>query len=106
MKRIALAGAVLAAAASASVFAQDDASGGASASSGPDLGTSRGAIANRIYIAPMASHVWEDSERQTDDGWGGTLAIGKQLSDRFMVEVNGFYQEYHVGGPFDSSMKK
>ena len=102
MKRVALAGAVLAAVASSSAFAQED---GGGASAGPDLGTSRGAIANRFYIAPMASHVWEDSERQTDDGWGGKLALGKQLSESFMVELDTFYQEFHVGGPFNKSMK-
>ncbi|MGH8516373.1 MAG: OmpA family protein, partial [Panacagrimonas sp.] len=54
----------------------------------------------------MASHVWEDSERQMDDGWGGTLAIGKQFSPTFMAEISGSYQEHHVSGessPFKMS---
>ncbi len=102
MKRVAFAGAVLAAAASMSAYAQDDGGGAAAADSGPDLETATGALGNRIYIAPMASHVWEDSERQTDDGWGGTLAIGKQFSPTFMAEISAFYQEHHVASDVDA----
>lgn len=94
MKRAVLAGAVLASgiAMPVAVSAQD-----------LDYTHANQAIANRLYIAPMGSHVWEDKKRNTDDGWGGALSIGKQLSQYFSLELNGFYQELHTDGVSDSA---
>lgn len=92
MKRVVLAGAALAAMCAAPAYAQD------AAASGPDLSSGPSAIGNRFYVAPMGSHVWEDSQRDTDDGWGGVLAIGKQLSSGLAVEISGLYQELGATG--------
>lgn len=97
MKKVALASAVLAAMSAVPAFAQVDGSG-----PGPDLSSAKGAVTDRFYISPMGSHVWEDSKRQTDDGWGGGVAIGKQFSPFFMAEISAFMQEHHVGNGADA----
>jgi len=98
MKRVALAGAVLAAMTAVPVWAQDAGGeySGTPAASGPDLTSANAGITNRFYISPLATHIWEDSQRQVDGGWGGGLAIGKQFSQFFSAEVGGFYQEHHI----------
>ncbi|WP_420465868.1 OmpA family protein [Panacagrimonas sp.] len=88
MKRAALAGLVLASATALPVLAQDE----------TDLSKANEAIAGRFYISPMGSHTWEDKKRDTDDGWGGALGIGKQLSRYFSLELSGFYSEFNSGG--------
>lgn len=94
MKRAVLAGVALASASTLplSVVAQD-----------LDYSQANQAIANRLYVAPMGSHVWEDAKRSTDEGWGGALSIGKQLSRYFSLELNGFFHEYHTDGAGDSA---
>lgn len=46
------------------------------------------------YIAPMASYVFADNERGTDDAYGGALAIGRRLSPYLGVELRGSYLDY------------
>jgi len=46
------------------------------------------------YIAPMASYVFADDDRGTDDALGGTLAIGRRLSPYIAVELRGSYLDY------------
>lgn len=48
----------------------------------------------RWYVAPYGSFVLTDSNRGTNDGWGGGLAVGKMLNEHFNVELKGFYQDY------------
>lgn len=48
----------------------------------------------RWYVAPYGSFVLTDSNRNTNDGWGGGLAVGKILNEHFNVELKGFYQDY------------
>ncbi len=48
----------------------------------------------RWYVAPYGSFVLTDSNRNTNDGWGGGLAVGKMLNEYFNVELKGFYQDY------------
>lgn len=92
MKRVVLAGVALAAVCATPVQAQD------AAGIGPDLSSGPSAIDNRLYVSPMGSHLWEDKTRNTDDGWGGVLAVGKQLSSGFSVEFSGTYHELKVDG--------
>lgn len=107
MKRIAVASAMLATMSALPAFGQDD---GSSASTGPDLTRPVPALGNRFYIAPMGSHTWEDKGRNTKDayggadGWGGALAIGKQLAPWLALELNGMYTEFSSDYP-DSNHK-
>ena len=52
------------------------------------------AIGDRLYLAPMASYVFTDSNRGTDNGLGGTLLFGKLFQSRFGVEMEVHYSEY------------
>ncbi len=56
-----------------------------SSASTPNLDT-------RWYVAPYGSFVLTDENRNTSDGWGGGLAVGKMLDEHFNVELKGFYQ--------------
>ena len=57
------------------------------------------------YIAPMLSHVWTDSDRDLDDGFGFQGALGKQLNQRFNLELYGHYAEFDLdaGGDYEQS---
>lgn len=46
------------------------------------------------YIAPLATYIVEDSERNVEDAGGFTGVLGYQLSRRFDIEVQGFYYDY------------
>ncbi|MGQ0700343.1 MAG: OmpA family protein [Panacagrimonas sp.] len=62
-----------------------------------DLSQVNQAIAGRFYISPMGSHTWEDKNRDIDDGYGGVLAVGKQISPFFSVELSGLYSKFSGG---------
>ncbi len=49
-------------------------------------------VDTRWYVAPYGSFVLTDSDRNSSDGWGGGLAVGKMLNEHFNVELKGFYQ--------------
>lgn len=49
---------------------------------------------DRYYIQPMASYVLADDARNTDDGIGATLAIGKRITPMFELELRGNYLKY------------
>jgi OOP family OmpA-OmpF porin len=57
------------------------------------------AIGHRFYIAPMASYVFADKSRNTDDGYGGALAFGKKLGDALAIEINGYYNRFSDNVP-------
>ncbi|MHA7833947.1 MAG: hypothetical protein ACX94A_05645, partial [Algiphilus sp.] len=46
------------------------------------------------YIAPMASYVFADDERGTDDAYGGAVAIGRRLTPYMGVELRASYLDY------------
>lgn len=48
----------------------------------------------RYYFAPMYSHIFEDSNRPTQSGMGGTLALGKRLGSHLELELLGSYIAY------------
>ena len=43
---------------------------------------------DRIYVAPMLGMIVADSARQLDDPIGGSLALGKPLTDRLNLELS------------------
>lgn len=90
MKPVAVASALLAAMTVMSANAQDE----ANASS--DISGANAAITERFYFSPMGSYTWEDKKRDTDEGFGGALTIGKQFSRWFSAELSAFYSEFHV----------
>lgn len=49
-------------------------------------------VDTRWYVAPYGSFVLTDDDRNSGDGWGGGLAVGKMLNEHFNVELKGFYQ--------------
>lgn len=54
---------------------------------------------DRIYVAPMASFVSADQDRYSDDGVGGTLAIGFPMTPSFSLEVRGSYLDFGDSEP-------
>jgi OOP family OmpA-OmpF porin len=59
-----------------------------------------------FYLAPMALYTHDDPERRTDFGAGGTLRIGKILSEHFNVELalsgSHFFKESNGGNSWDT----
>jgi outer membrane protein OmpA-like peptidoglycan-associated protein/plastocyanin len=51
---------------------------------------------DRFYIAPMFSYVMADDARETDDGYGGLLAIGKRIFPRLDLEARVQYLKYEA----------
>ena len=60
----------------------------------PILAQANNDVDTRWYVAPYGSFVLTDENRNSNDGWGGGLAVGKMLDEHFNVEVKGFYQDY------------
>lgn len=54
---------------------------------------------DRYYFLPMASYVLADDARQTDDGFGATLAFGKRITPSFELELRGNYLQYDAKAP-------
>lgn len=50
---------------------------------------------DRFYAAPFGTYVHGGGDRNSFDGWGGGLAIGKILNENFNVEVKGFWQQFN-----------
>lgn len=69
----------------------------------------------RWYAAPFGTFLKTGGDRNSHDGWGGGLGIGKMLNKHFNVELKGFYQSaagyndwrdptrQNVGGSWDFS---
>ena len=51
---------------------------------------------DRFYIAPMFSYVMADDARDTDDGYGGLLAIGKKVFPQLDLEARVQYLKYEA----------
>lgn len=52
------------------------------------------ALGERFYIAPMATYIFADSNRGTDDGVGASLLVGKLFQSRFGAELELHYSSY------------
>lgn len=66
---------------------------------------------NRLYIAPMFTFVSADNDRHSDDGMGGTLAVGTRLSSGAEIELRGTFLDYKkdgesqiIGGGFGTNL--
>src|SRR5688572_13505047 len=94
MRRLALLSLLWAAVVVGPASAQEDVTAGAPSASND----ASSAIGNRLYISPMGSYAWTDKDRDTDDGWGGRLAIGKQFSPYFSAELTGQYTQFDTSG--------
>jgi OOP family OmpA-OmpF porin len=46
----------------------------------------------RFYINPFGTYTFADSDRSSDDGWGGGLALGKPINRWINLEVRGAYE--------------
>lgn len=49
---------------------------------------------DRFYVAPFASYIHTGGDRDSKDGWGGGLGVGKIINEYFNVELKGFYQSF------------
>ncbi len=47
---------------------------------------------DRFYISPFGSFIFADKDRNTKNGWGGGLAIGKPINEYLNLEFRGTYQ--------------
>jgi len=45
------------------------------------------------YVSPMLSYIKVDSDRQADDGFGIMLGIGKEVNDKWNLELNAVYDD-------------
>jgi OOP family OmpA-OmpF porin len=60
----------------------------------PVLAQASDDVDTRWYLAPYGSFVLADEDRNSSDGWGGGLAVGKMLNEHFNVELKGFYNNF------------
>ena len=59
---------------------------------------------SRYYVMPMASYVFADDERHTDDGYGAALAVGRRLTEYMAVELSASYLDYGDVDPEESGL--
>jgi len=45
------------------------------------------AMDDRLYLAPSLNYTFADDDRNADDGWGGSLALGKPVSPAWNLEL-------------------
>lgn len=45
------------------------------------------AVDDRFYLAPSVNYTFSDSDRNADDGWGGSLALGKPVNPAWNLEL-------------------
>ncbi|MFZ4698768.1 MAG: OmpA family protein, partial [Candidatus Methylumidiphilus sp.] len=50
---------------------------------------------DRFYVAPFGTYVHGGGDRNSFDGWGGGMAVGKIINEYFNVEVKGFWQQFN-----------
>jgi len=52
----------------------------------------------RFYVAPLGSYTIADNNRGGDNGYGGSIAVGKRFTDALELELLGFYTNYQSKG--------
>lgn len=52
----------------------------------------------RFYVSPMFSYVLADNDRGTEDGFGGSLAIGRKITSGMTLELIGHYMQMDPDG--------
>jgi len=60
-------------------------------------------VDDRWYLAPTIGHVFADSDRKADDGWGLGLALGKPVNEKWNLELalRGNKLDRAAGGAYD-----
>ena len=53
---------------------------------------------NRFYLVPFGTFVLPDGDRNTSEGWGGGLAIGKIINRYLNLELKGVYDNLQGDG--------
>ena len=53
---------------------------------------------NRYYLTPFGSYTFADSSRQTKDGWGGGLILGKPVTEYLDLELQVMYSRLMADG--------
>jgi hypothetical protein len=48
-------------------------------------------LPRQFYVSALGNYVLRDQARQTDNGYGGSLALGWQLASQFDLELSGQY---------------
>lgn len=85
-----------------SAMAQDEFYEGSDDAGSDDAGSSDGSSAygggvgsgdRRAYIAPMFSYTLADKDRNTKDGIGGTLSLGKRFTSGLTLELTATYSQ-------------
>ena len=61
------------------------------------------AMDDRFYLAPSASYIFPDDDRNADDGWGGGLSLGKAVSPAWNLELalSGGTLDRDAGGDYN-----
>lgn len=52
----------------------------------------------RFYVSPMANYTIGDNNRNTDNGAGGSIAVGKRITQNLDLEVFGHFTNHPNGG--------
>jgi OOP family OmpA-OmpF porin len=68
------------------------------------FGTQAAEPAGAWYVSPGAHGVWTDEQRVVDDDFGYNLAIGKAVSERFNLELDGWNGSFDGPGGDDLEM--
>ncbi len=55
---------------------------------------------NRFYLVPFGTFVLPDGDRNTSEGWGGGLAVGKIINRYLNLELKGLYDNLQGDGFF------
>lgn len=60
----------------------------------PPAATAAAKLGERFYLSPLGSYTVTEKARSTDNGVGGSLAVGKQLNPYFSVELSAQRSEF------------
>ncbi len=53
---------------------------------------------HRFYVSPLGSYTFNDSSRDTKDGYGGSIAVGKRITNGLDLEILGQYTSFEGKG--------
>lgn len=65
--------------------------------SGSSGGSDTGSSDRRLYVSPMGSFTWADKDRNTGNGIGGVIAVGKRMTSGLDLELTGYYSRHDTG---------
>lgn len=59
----------------------------------PLAGQAQEVFDNRFYLTPFGSYTLGDDDRQSKDGWGGGVAIGRPINPHWNIELREAYEQ-------------